>query len=65
MTTLDVALYSVERLLLFNVFLEDIYTVLPFRHEFKNSCMVNRELGSQFFVDIAMYSSDGHLECSE
>jgi len=61
MTTLDVALYSAGISLLFNIFPEDIYTLLPFRHEFKNSCMVDRALGSQFFVDIAMYTSDGHL----
>ena len=61
MTTLDVALYSAGISLLFNIFPEDIYTLLQFRHEFKNSCMVDRALGSQFFVDIAMYTSDGHL----
>jgi len=65
MTTLDVALYFAGILLLFNIFLEDICTVLPFRHEFKNSCMGDRVLGSQFFVDIAIYSSEGHLQCSE
>jgi hypothetical protein len=65
MTTLDVALYSAGILLLFNIFLEDIYTVLPFRREFKNSCMVDRAPGSHFFVDIATYTSEGHLHCSE
>jgi len=62
MTTLDVALYSAGIQLFFNIFLKDIYTVLPFRQEFKNSCMVDRVLESQFFVDIAMYSSDGYLQ---
>jgi hypothetical protein len=65
MTTLDVALYSAGILLLFNIFFEDIYIVLPFRHAFRKSCMVDRALGSQFFVDIATYSSDRHLQWSE
>jgi len=65
MTTLDVAIYSAGILLHFNIFFEDIYTILPLRHEFRKSCMVDRALGSQFFVDFAMYSSDGHLQCSE